>query len=36
MDLNATVNMIDQPRGFATPGEGTGRIGKKSQKKTGI
>jgi hypothetical protein len=30
MDLNATVNMIDQPRGFATPGEGTGRIGKKS------
>jgi hypothetical protein len=30
IDLNAKVNEIDEPRGFATPGEGASKTGKKS------
>jgi hypothetical protein len=30
MDLNATVNLLDEPRIFATPVEGCGKYGKKS------
>jgi hypothetical protein len=33
MDLNATVNQLDESRGFATPNEGAGRGGKKSSKR---
>jgi hypothetical protein len=33
MDLNATVNQLDEPRGFATPNEGANRTGKKSSKR---
>jgi hypothetical protein len=36
IDLNATVNEIDEPRGFATPGDGTSKAPKKSQKKLSL
>lgn len=36
IDLNATVNEIDEGRGFATPGDSTVKTGKKSQRKVPI